>query len=178
MGKGKSKYDQSMDKKAYEILANSETHAMVCKELDIAEDTFYHWLGRGKYKDSQYFKPEFSESIGRGEVAGRAWLDKKIIEAATKKYDGNPNMLIQMAKRRDFLSRVMPILKKTTWAEKLEALEELCGTKDISLDTYEHILNCLEKQTEIMEKTRYEEFGKKLILLEQKIQELEGKKQC
>ena len=154
----KSKYKREMNQKAYDILANGGTHEEVCKALDIAEQTFYQWLGRGTYRNSATIQPLFSESIERGETAAKAWLEEKIKNAAGE----YPNLLMRMAKRRDFVSWVMPILKKATWQEKLEALDELCDRRNMSLDVYEQALCCIERQAGIMDKAKYEEFEKKL----------------
>ncbi|CAL7960066.1 hypothetical protein GAMM_130012 [Gammaproteobacteria bacterium] len=157
-----TKYKNDMPQKAYDILANGGTHAAICEKLDISEETFYCWLGRGKYKDSEGVKKEFSEFIERGEIVGRAWLDKKIIKAA----EDYPNMLIQLAKRKDFLSRILPILRKNSITAKLDELNELCERTDVNIDTYSYGLNCLEKQAGIVEKAKYEELEARLKKLE------------
>jgi len=165
----KSKYKTEMNQKAYDILAAGGTHMTVCRELGIAEQTFYQWLGRGKYKNSATMQSLFSESIERGETAGRAWLDEKIKKAATEECEGNPSVLMRMAKRRDLVSWIMPVLKKATWQEKLEALEDLCDSKNISLDMYEQALCCIERQIGIIDKAKFEEFEKKLDAMLQEI---------
>lgn len=147
---------------AYEILANGGIFVDVCTKLGISEETFCQWAGRGKYQDSPYFKPEFSEYIKKGELAGKSWLNQEIIKAATTKYSGNPTVLIFMTKRRDFIPRLIPELKNGTSLQKLNAITELYSDGLICLDTYEQALTVLERHMGIIDKAKFEEFELRL----------------
>jgi len=174
MKKGESKYTPVMNQKAYDILANGGTHAKVCIELGISEETFCQWLGRGKYKDSGYIKKGLSEYIKKGELAGRVWLDDEIRKAATQKFEGNPTMLIFMTKRRDFIPRVIPEFKDGTYQQKIDAITDLYNEGVICLESYENMLTCIEKRVGIMDKVKLEEIDKKLDEMAQQLRELRG----
>lgn len=174
MKKGESKYNPEMNQKAYNILASGGTHARVCTELGISEETLCQWLGRGKYKNSRYVKRDLSEHIKKGELAGKAWLDDEIRKAATQKFEGNPTLLIFMTKRRDFIPRAIPEFKDGTYQQKIDAITDLYNDGVICLESYENMLTCIEKRVGIMDKVKLEEVGKKVEELTQQLQELQS----
>ena len=160
-----TKYIKSMAKKAYDVLANGGAVASVCGELGINIDTYYQW----KNENSSFYKSEFSERVEMGEIAGEAWREEQLRKAATEKYVGNSNALLYMIKRRDSAIRIniMQKIKSYNIKQKLDAVTEMYVDGIINIDTYEQLLNCIDKHASIMEKAKYEEFEKRLNLLEE-----------
>lgn len=168
-----TKYTRDMPQKAYEILAAGGTHASVCKNLGIALETFYAWLGRGNEHDNAYFKKEFSDRVRKGEVAGEAWVDDLITKGASEKFSGNPNLLIYKANKGKKTSRYLAkVDKKPTWEQKLEMLSALYTDGIIDLEMYERLLKCLKERVGVMEQAKYEEFEARLKKLELERNEL------
>jgi hypothetical protein len=172
MKENESKYTPDMLEKAYSILASGGTHEAVYVALDISRETFYQWLGRGKYKNSKYFKPDLSDYIKKGEAAGRVWLENELKKAATEKFAGNPTMLIYLAKRRDTSGKLLPKQKNKTYRQKLDGITDLYTEGMISTDTYEQLLRCLEKDAGVMDKVKYEELELEVKDLKRKVTEI------
>ena len=160
-----TKYTDDMANRAYEKLAAGASVASVCKELEIKPETYYQW----KNKNSDFYKPVFSERVEQGEVTGKAWLDEQLRKAATEKYVGNSNALLYLIKRRDSAIRIniMQNIKNDNIKQKLDAVTEMYVEGIINIDTYEQLLSCINKHTSIMEKAKYEEFEQRLNLLEE-----------
>ena len=164
-----TKYKKTMGKQAYDILEKGGTFLDVCHKLDISEDTFFHWAGKGvTYEKSEYLKPEFSEYIKRGELASKVWLDNEIKNAALGKGESkySPTMLIFMTKMRGFIPRLIPELKNGTVIQKVDAITDLYCDGIISLDTYNLALSALDRQTGIIDKIKLENLEARVIKLE------------
>ena len=177
MKENETKYTPDMCEKAYSILASGGTHDKVCIGLNISRETFYQWLGRGKYKNSKYFKKDLSDNIKKGEMAGRVLVDDEIKKAATEKCTGNPTMLIYLSKRRDFSGQLLPDLKEMTYKQRLDDAAELYSDGIICTDTYEQILRCIERDAGVMDKTQLEEVKRDIKELREAVAELKLKKQ-
>lgn len=158
-------YTDNMPKKAYEILAKGGSVREACAAIGIAQDTFYEWKREG----SKHYKPIFSEYIGKGMLAGAAWVDAAIRKAATEKVAGNHTVLIHMSKTKSFNPHYQAMIKKGSYLKKLDFVTELYNDGVIDLDTYDKLLQCLERGVGIVEKTKYEELEKKLDMLGHKI---------
>ncbi|CAL7961380.1 hypothetical protein GAMM_200039 [Gammaproteobacteria bacterium] len=158
-------YTDDMPKKAYEILAKGGCIEEACTALSIAQDTFYDWKREG----SKNYKPLFSEYIKKGMLAGRAWINATIRKAATKKFAGNPTILIYMSKTKNFNSHYQSMIKNGNYLKKLDFITESYNDGVIDLDTYDKLLQCLERGASIVEKVKYEELEKRVDVLGHKI---------
>ena len=174
MKENETKYTPDMCEKAYSILATGGTHDAVFTALDISRETFYQWLGRGKYKNSKYFKKDLSDYIKKGESAGRAWLDEEIRKAAVGigKYTGNPTLLIYQSKRRDTLPQLLPHLKNGTYKQKIDGIDDLLDEGSICIDTYEQLIRTIDRKLGALDKGRTIEIDQRFAQLERDIKEI------
>ncbi len=161
----KTIYTDDMPQKAYEALANCGSVMETCHHVGISRDTYYEW----KNKKSKYYKSEFSDAIERGEIAGAAWLDATIRKAAIEEIGCNPSVLIHMAKKKDFNPHYQAMIKKGNFEKKLDFITSQYNDGVISIDTYEQLLRCLERSAGVLDKTKFDEFEKKLNMVLQKL---------
>lgn len=79
-----NKYDQNMCEVAEKVLADGESLAAICAELNITRTTLYEWRER---------HPEFAAAISRGlQKAQREWekIGKEGITGAYEKFNAAP----------------------------------------------------------------------------------------
>ena len=89
------KYNSALCQKAIDILADGESFAAVCAELDICRTTLYEW--RDKH-------PEFDVAQQKGlQKAQRVWekIGKDGICGETKNFAGTPWMFVMKNRFRD-----------------------------------------------------------------------------
>lgn len=171
MSKGrKTIYTDDMPQKAYEALAKCGSVIDVCHHVGICKDTYYEW----KNKKSKHYKPEFSDAIERGEIAGAVWLNDTIHKAAIKEIECNPSILILLTKRKDFNPCYQDMIKKGNYQKKLDFVNRQYNKRVISIDTYEQLLRCIEKNVDVMDKGKIDEIDKKLEVVQQQLMKLQG----
>ena len=166
----KTIYTDDMPKKAYEALARCGSVMETCHHVGICKDTYYEW----KNKKSKYYKSEFSDAIERGEIAGAAWLDATIRRAAIEEIGCNSSVLIHMAKKRDFNPHYQDMIKRGNYQKKLDFVNDQYNKRVISIDTYEQLLRCVERNIGVMDKGKVDEIDKKLEVVQQQLRELQG----
>lgn len=90
-----NKYKKELCDKAYEVLANGESLASVCAELNITRTTLYEW------RDTQ---PDFKDAIERGlQKAQHVWekIGEHGIKGHYEKFGGAPWIFVMKNRFRD-----------------------------------------------------------------------------
>lgn len=91
------KYKPEMNDIILELMSQGASQFEVSVELGIAKSTLYNWLD----EDHPSFCPEFKKVIAQGNIAGQAWWEKQLRQAAvgTNK-DANATLMIFNMKNR------------------------------------------------------------------------------
>ena len=68
-----TKYQDDFCQTAIDLMQQGASRTEVCAELDICYDTLLDWIN----KESPRFKPEFSESLKKGQQLSQSWWEKQ-----------------------------------------------------------------------------------------------------
>ena len=82
--------------------------------------------------------------------------------------------LILLEKKRDFNPHYQDMVKKGNYQKKLDFVNDQYNKRVISIDTYEQLLRCVERNIGVMDKGKVDEIDKKLEVVQQQLRELQG----
>jgi len=147
------RYHPECDKRAYEVLADGGTFAMIATEVKVSLRTVERW----KNPNDKRYRQSFAEACLLGRAANIAWFDKigkDSLEKPNKHF--NPVLYIYERKRRfnESEQRVIPLPKvaaSTGYKEKAEALMKEATAGNLSPDELQKYTASLANIAKIIE---------------------------
>lgn len=136
------RYSPDCDRRAYEILADGGTYAMIAAEVKVSLRTMQRWKQplTGDGKMNSRYRESFAEACLLGRAANVAWFDKvgrDNLNSPNKHF--NPVLYIYERKRRfnESEQRVIPLPKvaaSTGYQDQAKALMEEATAGNLSPD--------------------------------------------